>query len=210
MGIVVEVRGIEPLAPCVQSRCSPAELHPHETTGRRRGRYPDYSRPKVRRMPVSPNAWATNGPSAFGESIAGLYQVLQGPCVAAICCRSNRYSSMTGFASSLSHIPAATSPSGPGCVTFIDCHFQVLAHPYVINRNEPQLSETAQDSLPLGVVDRRFEGDVYLRQVHLLATRLREQSSCPCAKTNQCRAPAPGAGTAAPVCRFVAFAQVSS
>ena len=29
MGIVVEVRGIEPLAPCVQSRCSPAELHPH-------------------------------------------------------------------------------------------------------------------------------------------------------------------------------------
>ena len=26
---VVEVRGIEPLAPCLQSRCSPAELHPH-------------------------------------------------------------------------------------------------------------------------------------------------------------------------------------
>ena len=26
---VVEVRGIEPLAPCMQSRCSPAELHPH-------------------------------------------------------------------------------------------------------------------------------------------------------------------------------------
>ena len=26
---VVEVRGIEPLTPCVQSRCSPAELHPH-------------------------------------------------------------------------------------------------------------------------------------------------------------------------------------
>ena len=25
---LVEVRGIEPLAPCVQSRCSPAELHP--------------------------------------------------------------------------------------------------------------------------------------------------------------------------------------
>ena len=30
MGIVVEVRGIEPLTPCLQSRCSPAELHPHE------------------------------------------------------------------------------------------------------------------------------------------------------------------------------------
>ena len=27
--ILVEVRGIEPLAPCLQSRCSPAELHPH-------------------------------------------------------------------------------------------------------------------------------------------------------------------------------------
>ena len=27
---VVEVRGIEPLAPCMQSRCSPAELHPHD------------------------------------------------------------------------------------------------------------------------------------------------------------------------------------
>ncbi len=26
---VVEVKGIEPLAPCMQSRCSPAELHPH-------------------------------------------------------------------------------------------------------------------------------------------------------------------------------------
>ena len=26
---LVEVRGIEPLAPCLQSRCSPAELHPH-------------------------------------------------------------------------------------------------------------------------------------------------------------------------------------
>ena len=26
---MVEVRGIEPLAPCLQSRCSPAELHPH-------------------------------------------------------------------------------------------------------------------------------------------------------------------------------------
>jgi hypothetical protein len=26
---MVEVRGIEPLAPCMQSRCSPAELHPH-------------------------------------------------------------------------------------------------------------------------------------------------------------------------------------
>ena len=25
---MVEVRGIEPLAPCMQSRCSPAELHP--------------------------------------------------------------------------------------------------------------------------------------------------------------------------------------
>ena len=25
----MEVRGIEPLAPCLQSRCSPAELHPH-------------------------------------------------------------------------------------------------------------------------------------------------------------------------------------
>ena len=30
--LVVEVKGIEPLAPCMQSRCSPAELHPHETT----------------------------------------------------------------------------------------------------------------------------------------------------------------------------------
>ena len=28
----VEVRGIEPLTPCLQSRCSPAELHPHEST----------------------------------------------------------------------------------------------------------------------------------------------------------------------------------
>ncbi len=26
---LVEVRGIEPLTPCLQSRCSPAELHPH-------------------------------------------------------------------------------------------------------------------------------------------------------------------------------------
>ena len=26
---MVEVKGIEPLAPCMQSRCSPAELHPH-------------------------------------------------------------------------------------------------------------------------------------------------------------------------------------
>ena len=24
-----EARGIEPLTPCLQSRCSPAELHPH-------------------------------------------------------------------------------------------------------------------------------------------------------------------------------------
>ena len=38
---VVEVKGIEPLAPCMQSRCSPAELHPHGVAvgeGRRRGR----------------------------------------------------------------------------------------------------------------------------------------------------------------------------
>ena len=28
VAMMVEVRGIEPLAPCVQSRCSPAELHP--------------------------------------------------------------------------------------------------------------------------------------------------------------------------------------
>ena len=25
----VEVRGVEPLTPCLQSRCSPTELHPH-------------------------------------------------------------------------------------------------------------------------------------------------------------------------------------
>ena len=38
---LVEVKGIEPLAPCMQSRCSPAELHPHGVAvgeGRRRGR----------------------------------------------------------------------------------------------------------------------------------------------------------------------------
>ncbi len=29
---LVEVRGIEPLTPCLQSRCSPAELHPHSFT----------------------------------------------------------------------------------------------------------------------------------------------------------------------------------
>ena len=27
---LVEVRGFEPLAPCMQSRCSPTELHPHD------------------------------------------------------------------------------------------------------------------------------------------------------------------------------------
>ena len=30
---MVEVRGIEPLAPCLQSRCSPAELHPRYYLG---------------------------------------------------------------------------------------------------------------------------------------------------------------------------------
>ncbi len=30
--MMVEVKGIEPLAPCMQSRCSPAELHPHKNT----------------------------------------------------------------------------------------------------------------------------------------------------------------------------------
>ena len=30
---LVEVRGIEPLAPCLQSRCSPSELHPHSGPG---------------------------------------------------------------------------------------------------------------------------------------------------------------------------------
>ena len=26
---MVEVMGIEPMTPCLQSRCSPTELHPH-------------------------------------------------------------------------------------------------------------------------------------------------------------------------------------
>ena len=30
---VVEVRGVEPLTPCLQSRCSPAELHPRKPCG---------------------------------------------------------------------------------------------------------------------------------------------------------------------------------
>jgi hypothetical protein len=30
--VVVEARGLEPLTPCLQSRCSPIELCPHGTT----------------------------------------------------------------------------------------------------------------------------------------------------------------------------------
>ena len=47
---MVEVRGIEPLAPCVQSRCSPAELHPHGITGNKRKAHFDYNKGRLDRL----------------------------------------------------------------------------------------------------------------------------------------------------------------
>ena len=66
---LVEVRGIEPLAPCVQSRCSPSELHPHGITRKKRNAPIDYSkgrleRPKAR-CPVSATLWALHRGNLF-------------------------------------------------------------------------------------------------------------------------------------------------